>query len=1485
MTSPSATEVADPRAPRPIAATKPAGTRTWDPLWSIAFALLVYVPIIAMHPGRVETETKTYLYLDPSRLLTRAFTLWTPTVGFGTMSHQTAGYLFPMGPFYWVLESVLGVPAWIAQRLWLATIIVLAGFGMRYLLRTLGLRGAGVSVAMLAYAFSPYVLGNSALYSPLLGPWAALPWWIGFMVLGLRERGWKYPSLFALSVLLVAALNGTALLYCLAGPALWLLYSLFVTRESTWSDTWALVWRTSVLTFFTSIWWVASLLIEGKYGLNILRYTESIEVVSVASTPFEILRGLGNWFFYGRDALGPWSDARAFYTQRFWLIFVSFLVPALAMLAAAVTRWRYRTFFVIMVLLGVAIGVGASPYANPSPLGGAYKSFALTSALGFALRNTVRAVPLVALGVAVLLAVGVNAVADNLRGRSWPAAASWVAAGVGVLCLVAAYPALAGHYYNRSLERGESIPQYWQKAVNHLDAESHATRVLALPGSPFATYRWGDLKDPLEPGLMDRPYADRELVPQGSAAPANLVQALDHRLQEQDQRIFEPAAVAPVARLMGVGDVEVRNDLQVDQYGLIQPAEQWRSFTEPRPSGLGPPSIFGSRIPGRLKYPAGDLSHFGPQVQPPPVAVFPVEDPLPIVRTKSPATPVVVDGDGEGVVDLAAGGLLDPNRLLVYSAAHQSDPSFLRRLAPGSTLVLTDSNRRRAMRWSGMTNNFGYTELAGEKPLVSDPLDQRLEVFPDSTDAVRTVTVLSGVKSVQATTYGAASFDYNPKERPALALDGNPRTAWLAFAGQAVDHPRLRIVLEHRVTTDHVNLSQVASLIDQQLPAEPRYVTSVTLRFDGGDAATASLNRSSRTIAGQDVHFGRRTFTTLDITIDGVHGNLDGTAGQKNPVGFNEVRIRDSRPGSAPVQAVESQRLPTDLLTALGTRSASHPLAIVLSREATMDGSALRRTFTLPTARSFTLQGSAILGPKATDGVVSQTTGHVPATAGGVTTASNLHLDPPGSRSSSAVDGDPRTAWMTPVDKEVPTMSVTVPDPITFGHLDLQVVADGRHSVPRQLVITADDGTQRVVALPVAGVPRQPDGTKSVPVDFEPVHGRTFIFTIANAVTKKSGGVARPEGIAELGIPGVRQAAPPADLSGQCRDDLVEVDGKPVPVRITGSTGDALAQRPLTLSQCDPGTPLDLSAGRHTIVTEMSPFNPTGFDVNRLVLSSAAGGAAQGAAQLTATPTGGTASSPRVHVLKNGATSMTLRVDHASGPFWLVLGQSFNQGWVAKAGGRELPAPTLVDGFANGWKVTPSGNGPMTVTLTWTPQKTFTIALVISIVATLVCLGIVVFAFVRRRRRTKAATRDQAAGADPGEAVRTFPRLVPTLFTAPLPPRRGATVAAVAISGVASALLVRPWVGLLVAALVLLAIRSPKSRLVLRFGPPLIVLGVALYMTIEQRVHGYAASFDWVTRFSGASVVVWIAVMLLASDALISMLWRREPDPGPEVPA
>jgi arabinofuranan 3-O-arabinosyltransferase len=935
----------------------------------VGFALLVYVPMLLTHPGRVVADTKSYPYLDPDRFIGRIGSLWDPNIGLGTVTHQNIGYLFPFGPFYWVTHGVLGMPAWVAQRLWFGTLLFAAGMGVRYLLRTLDVRGPGVPVAMLVYALSPYATEFSARLSVLLGPWAALGFFLGFTIRALRNvRGWKYPALIAITVQIVGGVNATALLYALIAPALWVPYAIWVRREITWRDAWSAIWRTALLTGLTSLWWAVGLVIEGSYGMGILRFTESVAVVSHTSTATEVIRGLGYWFFYGGDVSGPWNDGVLDFTRRNVVIFVSFAIPGLAMLAAGFLRWTHRAFFIGLVIIGMVIAVAASPYDDPTVLGSLFKAFATSSTAGFALRSTARAVPMLVLGLAVLLGLGISAWWEAMaaRGRQWIVVGAAVV--VGVMCVVNAPGLWRGRYYSRYLERDEEVPTYWQQALHSLDAKGGDTRVLGLPGADFAAYRWGDTIDPIEPGLMDPPYIARELVPWGGEATTNLLIALDRRVQD---RLLDPNALAPIARLMGVGDILLRLDLQTDQFSLVSARGLWEDFTKHgTPRGLGPPTTYGTKTPGKLiGTDIGDPAE-PPTPEPKPVAIFPVSEPQSIIRAHPAAGPLVIDGDGEGLVDAAGVGLLPDTRLIVPSAEYVASPKQLRaHVPPDAVLLVTDTNRRQGMRWQGMRNNYGYTEQAGEQPLRDDLLDQRLEIYPGATDRARTVVELRGLRSVRATTYGTPAFGFTPSARPANAFDGDARSAWEVASGETkVGKERLVAELEEPVTTDHVLLQQAAH------GARGRWITRVGVRLDGGPEHVYAIARRGKT----RVDFPRQRFSKFEIQILATDANkvqavaTEAGRRRKTGVGFEEIEIKDDVRGSHTVRVHEVTRLPQDLLGSLGARSASHPLALLMTTPA--DTGTWRR-FVLPTARSFSVSGTAHLNNAAKDSAIDAALG------------------------------------------------------------------------------------------------------------------------------------------------------------------------------------------------------------------------------------------------------------------------------------------------------------------------------------------------------------------------------------------------------------------------------------------------------------------------------------------------------------------------------
>ncbi|MDQ1532516.1 MAG: arabinofuranan 3-O-arabinosyltransferase, partial [Actinomycetota bacterium] len=1303
----------------------------------LALALLAYVPPLLTQPGKVAADTKQYFYLDPSRLLARAPSMWDPNIGFGTVTHQNIGYLFPMGPYYWLLNT-LRVPDWIAQRLWLGTLVLFAGLGVLYLLRTLGVRGPGVAVAALAYMFSPYSLDYAARISVLLMPWAALGWMIALTIKALRDGKWRYPALFALVIQVVGGVNATALIFAGVGPVLWIVYAC-VTRQVNLRRALSVTAKIGGLTLLTSLWWIAGLWAQGSYGLDVLKYTETVKAVARTSTPNEVLRGLGYWFFYGQDRVGPWTEASIDYTQHVYVIAAGYGLAALAFLGAAVTRWRHRVFFMLTAFIGVVIAVGAYPYKNPTPLGSLFKDFANSSSAGLALRSTGRAIPLVTLGLAILLGMGVNAVARRVSSTTRPGVAL-VVAGLVVVLIGLDFPALYdGSYYGKNLERPEEIPSYWIQAAQYLDQGSHATRVLELPGSDFASYSWGNTVDPITPGLMDRPYVARELIPWGGPAAQDLLDAVDRRIQEG---VFEPAGFAALARRMGVGAVDLRYDIDFKRYNLVRPLDLARDFAEV--PGLTLSRSFGPPLQGSNTTPFVDeasLAASPTEATPRHVAVYTVDQPMSILRTESAARPLVVAGDGEGLVDVASVGLLDQTGVVVYSASYANQPAELRTaIGSDGILVVTDTNRKRGRRWSSVRDNTGYTEQAGEKPLVEDLSDQRLDVFPGAGDNAFTVTEQQGVQSVQATSYGNP-ITYTPDDRPALAFDGDVDTSWNTAAFDNAIGNRIQVVTAKPITTDRVKLVQKLN------GPQDRWITSVRLTFDGGHPVDVTLDPTSRVRAGQPILFPKRTFSTFAITItntsDGSRVLNRGAAA----VGFGEIKLAGAD-GRA-VRVKEVVRMPTDLLAAEGTASESHPLALVMSRirgrpvpPRTDEEKMISRAFTLPTARTFSLTGTARLTPDAKGATIDQVLGIPTAAQGGVDAEAREFLAGcVQCRSDNAIDGDPTTAWVTPfVGVRQQFVSYEIAKPITFDHMNLAVIADKYHSRPKLLELEVD-GQVRWIPLPALPVQKQKDGRVPFVAHFPAVTGKHIVVKIASIEPVRTPDqysdktVVTPVGIAELGIPGLALPPVPAQIPGPCRSDLVRVDGRPVPVRITGSSDDAENLKPLTIALCNPDFPgatptLELGAGDHTV--ETTPGTRSALQLDRLVLASAAGGSAGTTAAGTVRGLAAPVAAPKLTVTHEGRTKLQVRVTGASQPFWLVLGESQNAGWRAEVSGAgSLGGSKLVDGFANGWRIDPAGRQTLTVDLVWMPQRRVRLAIFLSILGALLCCAIAGLGFRR----------------------------------------------------------------------------------------------------------------------------------------------------------
>ncbi len=355
-----------------------------------------------------------------------------------------------------------------------------------------------------------------------------------------------------------------------------------------------------------------------------------------------------------------------------------------------------------------------------------------------------------------------------------------------------------------------------------------------------------------------------------------------------------------------------------------------------------------------------------------------MEDPVPIVHTAPSQQPVLLAGDGDGIVDAAAAGLIDGDQLILQPA-DMTDAELASALRRHADLIVTDSNRRRAQNWfTSIRDNKGATERAGQT--LPDPtgLDFRLDVFPGAGDDSRTVVEQDG-GTVDTTRDGGIS---RPEDRAARAFDHDLRTAW-RVGGADPTGAELVLVTDGPTPAEHV------TLVQPQDGARDRVLTQVSVQVNGRAPITVDLGPESLTPAGQvvpfpaaDVH--RLAIRTLATSAPPFEPE------RANAVGFAEVRLDD-------VQVTETVRLPVDLTKRVDGRVADHPLDVVMSRlryepadRAHQDQEfAVHRRFVLPDARTFGLSGTARVNANAADDVIDRALG---TTAPGATFVASSHL-------------------------------------------------------------------------------------------------------------------------------------------------------------------------------------------------------------------------------------------------------------------------------------------------------------------------------------------------------------------------------------------------------------------------------------------------------------------------------------------------------------
>jgi arabinofuranan 3-O-arabinosyltransferase len=746
----------------------PARSRRWA---NAGVWILLLLGSLLQQPGRTTFDTKFDLTADPAAFLGRALHLWNPANTLGELQNQAYGYLFPQGPFF-LGAQLLGLPDWLAQRLWSALLLVAAYEGARRVCRALGIPEGAAALGGLCYALSPRLLGAVGVLSGEVLPGAVLPWVLLPLVLARTGRlsARRAGLLSGVAVLFMSGVNATGTVAAL--PIAFLVAAGRLRRRGGA----ALLGWWLLGTALACAWWLGPLLLLGRYSPPFLDFIETAAATTFPTSWANSLRGADHWVaFHSVNGQGWWPGAHTLVTSKF-LAVLSMGITAFGLVGLLHRRMPLRWPLTLSLVLGLlCLTVG-----NPSAVGSLVDEpvRALLDGPLAALRNVHKVDPLVRLPVALGLAHAAARASQRLRlvlekraARLQPAAGQRL-----VIASVAAFLVLSAHplFLNGLRMPGwTDVPQAWSQVAAYL-GDRPDSRVLVVPGGGFGVQRWGwTIDEPIQ-GLASIPWVTRSQVPLVPGPTARVLDAVESRLADG----HGSAGLAELLARAGITHVVLRRDLDPAVVETAATDRVERALLDS--PGLHRVAGFGS-------------TGFGDQRL---VDVFRVAGAQPQASLVDARDVVTLDGGPEDLLAALDSGVLPPSRPVVIRSGDE----------PGD---LVSDGYRRVERQFGRIHDAVGEVMSGSDSYRDDRPAHDYAGVPTVRRAEADYLAVDAVTASSAQGYPDVFGPVLPAHGPAAAFDGRPETWWRSAALEPPTEQWLSVDLRRPLTGGLVGVSFV----------------------------------------------------------------------------------------------------------------------------------------------------------------------------------------------------------------------------------------------------------------------------------------------------------------------------------------------------------------------------------------------------------------------------------------------------------------------------------------------------------------------------------------------------------------------------------------------------------------------------------------------------------------------------------------------------
>jgi arabinofuranan 3-O-arabinosyltransferase len=1247
---------------------------------SVALTVLAFVQA----PGRIAPDTKLDLSVDPLGFLVRAWNLWEPLGASGQLQNQAYGYFLPMGPVY-LVGNLLGIPAWIVQRIWWAIVLLVAFHGMY---RLLGRMGVGVHstqmIAALAYALSPRMITEVGPVSIEAWPIAMAPWVLLPLVKVRPGAAASAAARSGLAVALCGGVNAVAVGAVLPLPIWWL-----ITRQRSPMRRTLTRWWILAVTCAT-LWWIGPLLLLGRYSPPFLDWVESSAVsTSKASLP-GAFRGTTQWVAWFQLPQPIWLAGWSVLSSPAGIL-LGWLLITLGVLGMLRRDTPHRTFLIGGVIGGLVLLTMGHVGELTAPWQPAIQTF--LDGVGAPLRNTHKFDVILRIPLIVGLAHALTVLrVPQVKGIPF-SSQSMLRFVAACALLGTAAPALVGQLPSRG--SFTEVPDYWRQAAAYLEKTDDGARTLIVPGNTFATSIWGDPHDePFQP-LARSKWAVRDGVPLSSAGNIRMLTTIEQQLATGRG---SPGLAAYLARA-GISRVLVRADLARSfQPGSAPLPVTVRSALEQSP-GLRPVAQFGPTLQG-ARTPT-QVDDDGLDIPVPALEVWEVEEKTWLAEVYPASSVSRVSGGTESLLTLADAGKVERRPTVL-----DGDPEAT--AFQDAPLIVTDTPQRREANVAQVRDLYSAV-MTPDQEYERPRKEHDWEIYDQPKVAARS----EGVERVTALSQAGASV------APWFAVDGDPSTAWVS-SPLATDQ-WIQITFP-----EPVDLPSTLELTPS--PAGAR-LAALDVRTDAGSEQSPITLNANLEALPQTIKVPPGPTKTLRIT---VADTWLGT--QLNPVSISEIRlpgITPRRPLVLPTPAGAEDGPPV-AISMRAARDGADSCATVRDRawcsprqrRQSEDGD-LDRIVTMTAGARYAVEATA--RARGTDRVDSLL---VPDRAHVSVDASSRWTQDPALRPQAAMDRSMTTGWMATVNDRSPTLTLRWPGVASVTSLQWQVDQDLYASKPARLIVEGANGRGRRVVTPDAqGWVRFPairGSSLTVTVDgVTPLYSKDRVTNFADPL---------PVGVSELNVPALDRLRVPMPawkpVRAECGDGPPLVVGSQrIETQVRGTVGQVLSRQPLIVEPCDDVPALPAGEVRIRLETD-DRFEPESVTLTN---PDAEPGQVSDAAVPTLTKPD--------QIRQISPEHRVITVAAADEDQLLVVHENANPGWQATLNGAELQY-VRVDGWQQGYVVPAGQSGD--VVLRFTPGMPYRITLVVGLV-----LVALLAAFTIPPRSRRAKDRRGARLADP----------------------------------------------------------------------------------------------------------------------------------------